>query len=252
MLVGVHGTLDLHPWTAAARDSNELVDAFSLLATRSAMLGMASFGSGQGAPATPRWGHADADDTWDHDGPERDLLWYHVTVPPTDDVAPHRLPIQALLDVVDSSLRRLGTANVRAVRGFLPLQLARASWRELTSSSSWFQLAPPPTSPITVDISVEAGERARITDHIDEITETLAEAVGDQMQVGPRSEVSMPPRFPTWETFPTHRRSDTVGFRCSVREWSIPLAAWLLEAITNASLEVGIDDPLLIDLERRT
>jgi hypothetical protein len=249
ILVGVHGTLNLYPWTAAARDDGVLVDAFSLLAMRSSLLGMASFGSDD-ASTTPQWGHADAGDAWEQDGPPRDLRWYHVVVPPTNDVAPLRLPLQSLLEVVDSSLRQLGAADVHAVRAFLPLQLARGSWRELISGFGWLQLAAPQPDPITIDVSIEAGERARITDRIEEAVDVLTQTVDDSFHVEMRPGVTMPPRFSTWETLPTYRRRDAVGLRCNVPGWSAPAAAWLIEAITNACLDAGVRDPLLIDAER--
>lgn len=249
MLIGIHGTLELHPWTAAARDEGTLVDAFSLLAVRSSALGLASFGSADDAPTTLQWGHADAGDTWDQDGPPRDLLWYHVIVPPTDEIAPRRLPTETLTDVIDSSLRRLGTADVHAVRAFLPLQLARTSWRELIDGYAWLELAAPPPEPITVDVSIEAGERARITERIERAVNVLAQAVDDSFRIELRPDATMPPRFSSWDTLPAYRRRDVVGVRCHVREWSAPAAAWLIEAITSACLEAGVRDPLLIDAE---
>lgn len=250
MSVGIHGTLDMHPWIAAARDRGELVDAFSLLAMRSSALGMASFGNAQDTSGTSQWGHADADDTWDQDGPARDLVWHHVVVPPSDEVARLRLPIQSLLSVVDSSLDRLGTTSVHAVRAFLPLQLARQSWRELTHGHGWLALAAPRAGSITVDITIEASERARITERIGDVVNVLAQAVGDDVDVRIRPGIVMPSRFSTWETLPMYGRRDVVGLRCDVQEWSTPFAAWLIEVIVNACLDARIDDPLLIDAAR--
>lgn len=227
LFLGIHGVIDLAPWIGRAREHHDLEeDAFGLVAKRSEMMGLGTFGAEPSGGE--QWLHADAGGDWAPGHEVHQLVWMQVAVDRG------RLPIQAIAALQGAVLARLGIAAVAGVHAVLPLHLAIDSTTPLAVSRDWFAFADP-SARSEFRITADSGSAPDARDQAHTVLRDIAERAADVLTIDLVDNTNFP-----WDAFiakpagarpvGTHRAT----FRCQGPEWSVELAAWVIELLGDA------------------
>jgi hypothetical protein len=243
LVVGLRGVLAMHPGVRTQWEAGELEeDAFSLIAKRSEILGLAEFSGDRHAIA--HWGHCDAGGTWTQDGAEHLLAWLQVDVR-TDATAGERrlLPIASTLAVVRDALAQVGALTLTEADAIVPLGLMADPLSRLAAGRDWLLSAPAGGPRRKLVVTLDAGGSAAKLDpgHLEESLGLLGDEVLGPVAVAPARSDALPAEFLQ------HRFTrGAVELRATTSSWSVDTAAWVIEHAARACMAAGVREPLLI------
>ncbi|MFE9389411.1 hypothetical protein [Streptomyces sp. NPDC006784] len=251
MTVGVHGTLDLHPWLEDGHQEMFREKVLDLALVRADAYGWyAPYGwrtaSGKKLFHVPdRWLDCDKGGDWSGGDEIRELAWARADIPDEDARYP-RLPVLAMTRTLVDALTRVGAVTFTALHSYLPLQITSGDASDdLDDMREWFSLASPSTSiainvtvtaapPVTWDSSAETARVHRA------VQERLGGAATVEI-LPPADSSPLPGRARIRALIEGARRA--AGFVFHVREWTPDVAVWLTEVTGDALRATGHSAP---------
>ncbi|WP_447035612.1 hypothetical protein [Streptomyces sp. DSM 118878] len=273
VVVGLHGTLRLHPWfdRVVTRDTDPDVDADAdtdagaegsveedllfLAVDRAGSYGWRTVGgllhedgevTAEHEPTA--WAHEEVGGDWTQDGEVHRLAWLGAGVR-TDPPRPG-LPVRPIALVLSEALARVGAVTFTGLHALLPL---RATERDTAfhqiELAPWFGLADPDARyEVVVTVSCRPGEGG--ADEHD--AAALCEAVREKSQgavdvFAPVTKGGLPGLDLDLDgAVHTEGMREAIRFGCGTREWSPDMAVWLVEMTAEALRDAGRLAPVVV------
>ncbi|MEV4649459.1 hypothetical protein [Saccharopolyspora sp. NPDC049357] len=242
-IVGLHGQLELHPLVARQWELGEFGDVYGLLVQRSVSLGLAEFGSR--ADAGVRWHQHEAGGDWTQDGEVREAAWMQAGL--LDECA--RVPAWQAMTCLGDVLSRVGRFDLRGVHAVLPLGADILDNEHFTTSHQWFILVEQ-GRPEEVGISV----RTPAKDEIDpaglvaEVEARSLSTIAVEVLNAPASGMPDPDTFDG--RWPLGGDVVEVHLSCRVPEWSLDMAGFTTDLVSDATRACGVRTPAAISIFR--
>lgn len=224
-------------------------DPFSLVTTRSVAMGLASFrtvptnrfnadeGSYEG---TERWSQEAVDGHWVGDGRLHELLSARLRI---DRPArqQQRLPILPAMGVVADVIDRLGGARWTGFHVDLPLALSSDSWGDVARGADWFLVnTDQPSADFVATIRLADADATEAIRHVlgryeavwRDVTPTVVPVSVHEGRAAERAAFDGEPGASVVEEHQTPS-DPTVALHCTASEWSVDLAAWTVELLSQ-------------------
>lgn len=244
LFVGLRGFLALAPWARAELDGGDLdVDAFSLIAARSTMLGLADL---HGRPhGAEHWGPADSGGDWNQDGGEHILAWMQMII---DDAG--LVPIQSSFAVIEDVVNRMGRTSVTQLDAIVPLELMADPAARIATGRDWLALgcANAERVPVLVDVD---GERFRnTTGHERGIIDCMRAVAGEVIDTIDLEREEWAGDDESRRFINRHFSPNAVRLRCRSPRWTVDFGAWLIELVAYACLSSNVKGNVQVAVRR--
>ncbi|MCI3928158.1 hypothetical protein [Streptomyces sp. AN091965] len=261
VVVGLHGTLQRHPWfdrvvTRDADAEGSVEEELLFLAveragsygwrTVSSLLHEDGEVTAEHEPTA--WAHEDVGGDWTQDGAVRQLAWLGAGV----DIDPPRpgLPVRPIVLVLADTLARVGTVTFTGLHALLPLQATeRDTAFHQIELAPWFDLADPDARhEVLVTVSCRPGDGGAAEPDTAALREAVREKSRGAVDIAPSvAEGGLPGlALDLDRSTHTHGMHEALRFGCATREWSPDVAVWLVEMVTEALREAGRVAPAVV------
>ncbi len=241
IIVGVYGSIHVHPWIEPEVLEE---DTYSIFVSRAVSMGWSS--TGPDGLTVDLWGMNDAGQDWSPRSSPTRVAWYQVGLAnPSPDGGP--LPIQPILACVNDSLNRTGELALTAVQLLLPLHLCGSAQAYLISGLNWFGTSDPGVR-VPIRVTLDAGEGEEVRQKAPEVLATL-----QRLNTGPFTINSLSPEGSVavelnpavvddmWLGESRH----PVTFEGTVPEWTFDSLGWVVTLFAEACRRAGVRTTVL-------
>lgn len=240
-IIGLHGRLELHPLVARQWELGEFDDVYGLLVQRSVALGLAEFGSR--ADAGVRWHQHEAGGDWTQDGEVREAAWMQAGL--LDECG--RVPGWQAMTCLGDVLNRVGGFELRGVHAVLPLGADILDNEHFTTSHRWFTMVEH-GQPEVVGVSVRTPANGEIDPAglVSEMEARSLSTIAVEVPDAPASGLPDPETFDG--RWPLGEDVVEVHLSCRVPEWSLDMAGFTTDLVSDAVRACGVRAPAAISI----
>lgn len=240
-VVGLHGTLTLHPLVAGQRERGEFdQDVYGLLVQRSAALGLDEFG--QRSNTAVHWHQHEAGGDWTQDGKVRQAAWMQAGLP---DV-PSRVPSWQAMTCLRDVLGKIGRFDLAGTHAVLPLGADVLDNEHFPTTHGWFALLPQEPAEILVSVRTSVGvERPDPDPFATRMEQRSLATLAVEALATPPAGAPDPTGFEgAWLL--GEGDLDALHFRVRTPEWSLDMAAFTTDLVSDVARSCGVRSPLLV------